>query len=169
MAMASAVAIGATVLTGSIPALAAQTNQYKVTNGGTAYWMWAGAGGAMTVQIGGGGTLFTSLNGTTKSINGASEPVVEWKVASGMFDVGQCWTFSPPFTLSLSACVAGKTSQLFWGTTSPSHHFVNVAASNMTGVNYCVNATHAVNGDAINVIGCKTASQPGSFDQVWTT
>jgi hypothetical protein len=174
MVVATMAAIGVTLTTGALPALANQNDQFNIVNSsGIPYFMTTNNDPLTPLFVNDGGaclcgTNFVNINGTKKSINGSSpEPVYEWEEYDDSLDL--CWTYvASNGELWLKHCSAGNTNQLFWQTTSG--HLVNVAASNASGVDFCVNAEHATNGPPngdINVIACKSASQPGAFDQVW--
>jgi len=165
VAAASAAAIGATILTGALPAHAAQIDEFHIVNsGGTFYYILGPISPNLPLRvITGGGTQFENVNGTTKSIDGSNpEPVFEWQE----LNTNLCWTYEPSnLEVNLQSCTPNDTEQLFWQTTSG--HFINVSASNSAGTGFCLNATHAVDGDPINIIGCKSQSAPGGFDQFW--
>jgi hypothetical protein len=171
MAITAAVAIGFTVTTGAIPALANQTGGFYVNNGSSDWFMFSNnvPNNPLQVNDGGGcacGTSFQNINGTKESILGANpQPVYEWEQGT----TNRCWTYdaSDDSYLIEDYCSAGDTDQLFWQTSSG--QLVNVAAFNETGVSQCVNATHAENDADVNVIPCKSKSQPGGFDQYWYT
>ena len=167
MAVVSVIAIGATTAIGAGPALANQTDEFSIVNGaGKAYYMVTGSNPIIVEPAIMGGASFSNINGTQKSILGASEPVYEWQA----YNVTWCWTYdSGSGNLILQPCRAGDTTQLFWQPVDgqADRQFINVYASNTHGEYYCVNASHAASGADVNVIPCKSKSDPGGFDQYW--
>jgi hypothetical protein len=172
MAMVSVAAIGASLATGASPALANQTDMFSVFNGKLAYYMTTNNVPNKPLFVLTSpcecGTSFSNINGTTKSINGPNEPVYEWRQTR----TNRCWTYmsNDHGYLETQPCIAGNTSQLFWQTLG--HQFINVWASNIHGIDYCINASHATGvggtSDFINVIACKSRTAPGGFDQYWS-
>lgn len=166
MAMTAVAAIGITVVTGALPAYANQTDSFNINPPNSLpYFMQDNhvPNAPLFVTTGGAcicGAQFSNINGTTKSILGSSAPVYEWKESG----TSRCWQDVGGY-LEMQLCSAGNTNQLFWRRTNT--QMVNVAASNASGVLICVNATHATNGAPINLIACKTTSQPGWWDQYW--
>ena len=135
MAMVSAAAIGATLATGALPALANQTDMFSIVAGdGKAYYMTTNnvPNYPLFVEYSGCmcGTAFSNINGTTKSINGTNEPVYEWQQPVA----NRCWTYmADDGNLETQPCIAGNTNQLFWQTPARPGQIINVAASNAKG------------------------------------
>lgn len=164
MAISSAAVVVATVFTGAVPALANQTDQFHITNGNTSYYMLSTNVPGQPLKVTtGGGTEFSNVHGATWSYKGGSRPVYEWE--QGI--TNRCWAYnSTNGDLVQHTCSAGDKSELFWINTAG--QIINEAATLSKGTDYCVNVTHAVIGAPINVIGCKSRSAPGGFDQYWT-
>jgi hypothetical protein len=164
MAIASTAVIAAMVFTGAVPALANQTDQFHITNGNTSYYMLSVNVPNQPLKVTtGGGTAFSNVHGATWSYQGGSRPVYEWEQGT----TNRCWSYnSANGALVQNTCSAGNKNELFWINTPG--QIINEAATLSKGADYCVNVTHAVPGATINVIGCKSRSAPGGFDQYWT-
>jgi hypothetical protein len=173
MAIATVVAVGATLATGALPALANQTDQFNIINAaGIPMYMVSNnvPNAPLFVNDGGAcacGTPFSNINGQTSYINGHAEPVYEWQEVG----TNRCWThMADDGYLETQTCNSSNTDQMFWQTTSG--QFINVASSNEHGSHYCVNAVHSTSpggtSDPINIIACKSRTASGGFDQYWT-
>jgi hypothetical protein len=157
-----AVLAGAGVLTGAAPAYASQIDTFYVTDLSGGQWWLVNAGGIAEVnQPINDGDDFTNINGTTWG----SRPVYEWQDLNAS---NYCLTSEGAGgpSVRLMPCKAGDEDQLWWQTTAG--QMLNWGATG-SGSGECLNASHASDGSAVDVIGCKTKTQPGWFDQYWST
>jgi hypothetical protein len=160
--IASILAMGAVLLVSAAPAWANQTDGIYITgpNGGTRYFLidYSSVLEVHTVIT---PTLWSNINGTTWG----SRPVYEWRNDS--LQSNWCWTWAGSGkALILNPCLQNDKSQLWWQMTDG--QFVNWQATVDAGnSNQCLNADHLQDGSQLSVIGCKSKSQPGWWDQYW--
>jgi hypothetical protein len=163
----SAIAIGAVLLAGTAPAFANQTDMLYITNlSNSRYYLVDVDGYADVSQPINGGNDFSNINGTTWSYDGGSRPVYEWTFDDPSGDGSSCLTADGSSHLEILPCKAGEHDQLWWQNSAG--QFINWGATG-TGSDQCMNAEHAEDGGNLNVIGCKSKSQSGWFDQYWTS
>jgi hypothetical protein len=159
---ASTLTIGAVLLAGTAPAWANQTDAFYITgpNGGTRYFLILSS--TLQVHTAMIPTLWSNINGTTWD----SRPVYEWQDDGGAH---WCWTWeSSNNSVIPQPCLQNDKSQLWWRTTTG--QMVNWQATvDASNSNQCLNAIHLQDGSLLNAIGCKTKSQPGWWDQYWST
>jgi Ricin-type beta-trefoil lectin domain len=159
----STIAIGAVLLAGTVPAFANQEAGFYIkTPSGSRYWLVDDLGRATVSQPIEGGDTFENINGA----KWGSRPVYEWWDLAGSSDVKQCLTSegSSGQQVQIALCKAGDKNQLWWRTSGG--QFINEGATGK-GSSKCLNASHASDGSAVDVVGCKTKSQSGGFDQYW--
>ena len=161
VALASALAIGTVLLAGTAPAYANQQVSFYVTSatGGTRYWLVPNSIGQVIISTPIIPAQWSNINGTTWINN---RPVYEWQNTNG---TGLCLTWEGAgIQTRVTPCQKGNTTQLWW---QNNNHLINVKATNQSTTNQCLNAEHLQIGSPVNVIGCKSKSQPGWWDQVW--
>jgi hypothetical protein len=162
MALASSViAIGTVLLAGTVPAFANQQAGFYIENtSGAKYWLVNDGGIATVNQPIYGGDTFENINGKTWD----GRPVYEWWDEAASPNVEECLTSEGSgATVKILPCKSGDEAQLWWQNNG---HLVNWATSG-SGSDQCLNADHATDGSDVDVIACKTSSQPGYFDQDW--
>jgi hypothetical protein len=151
---ASTIAIAASLLSVTAPAYANQLDSFYIVNSsGARYYLVDIDGYAAVSQPITGGDDFANINGSKWD----GRPVYEWQ-DTDLTTQSYCLTVVSMETVQLLPCFDGDNAQLWWQT---GEHLINVS----TG--YCMNADHASDGSRVDVIACKTASQPGYFDQDW--
>jgi hypothetical protein len=151
----SAIAISAAALTVAAPAYAATDQFYVTTPSGAHYYLVLS--GRDAIVEGSSGNFFLTDQDDQKW---GSRPVYEWA------ENGLCLASNGvDEQVSMQPCATGASNpnQLWW---SSNGYLLNYGAS--SGTSECLNASHAEDGAAVNVIACKDSSQPGYFDQLWT-
>jgi hypothetical protein len=153
---------GTGVLAGTTSAYANQTVAFYITNlSGSQYWLINAGGTAEVSQPVNDGNDFTNIYGA----KWGSRPVYEWQDLNAS---NLCLTSEGAggAAVKLLGCQAGNKNQLWWQTTGG--QLLNWGATG-SGSGQCLNASHASDGSQVDIIGCKTKSQPGWFDQYWTS
>jgi hypothetical protein len=159
---ASALTIGAVLLVGAAPAWANQADAFYITgaNGGTRYFLIDDV--TLQVHTAMIPTIWNNVNGKMWG----SSPTYEWKQDGGP---NWCWTWEGSGqSVILQPCLQNDKSQLWWQRTNG--QFVNWQATvDASNSDQCLNAIHLQDGSLLNVIGCKSKSQSGWWDQYWTS